>query len=90
MTEKLLLELTVGIIGGLLGVILFLPQLFKTIKTKSAKDLSFFTYLLILINLSFWAYYGILINNPIIIIPNIIGAIISSIMLVLVRYYRHD
>ncbi len=84
-----MLDVIVGTIGGSLGVILFLPQLIKTLKTKSAKDLSFLTYLLILINVSFWVYYGMLTSNPVIMIPNIIGAVICSIMLVLVRYYRY-
>ena len=84
-----MLDVIVGTIGGSLGVILFLPQLIKTLKTKSAKDLSFLTYLLILVNVSFWVYYGMLTNNPVIMIPNIIGAVICSIMLVLVRCYRH-
>ncbi len=83
-----MLEVIVGTIGGTLGVVLFLPQLIKTLKTKSAKDLSFITYLLILVNVSFWVYYGILTQNHVIAIPNTIGAIISCIMLVLVRCYR--
>lgn len=82
-----MLEVIVGTIGGSLGVILFLPQLIKTLKTKSAKDLSFLTYLLILVNVSFWVYYGMLTSNPVIMIPNIIGAVICSVMLVLVRCY---
>ena len=84
-----MLEVIVGTIGGILGVVLFLPQLIKTLKTKSAKDLSFLTYLLILVNGSFWVYYGILTANYVIVIPNTIGAIIACIMLVLVRYYRY-
>lgn len=83
-----MLEVIVGTIGGSLGVILFLPQLIKTLKTKSAKDLSFLTYLLILVNVSFWVYYGVLTSNPVIMIPNIIGAVLCGIMLVLVRCYR--
>lgn len=82
-----MLEVIIGTIGGSLGVILFLPQLIKTLKTKSTKDLSFLTYLLILVNVSFWVYYGILTSNPVIMIPNIIGAVICSVMLVLVRCY---
>lgn len=78
------LDVLVGTIGGSLGVILFFPQLIKTLKTKSAKDLSFLTYFLIFINVSFWIYYGFLTANPVIMIPNIIGAVVSIIMLILI------
>ncbi len=83
-----MLEVVVGIIGGSLGVVLFLPQLIKTLRTKSAKDLSFLTYLLILINVTFWVLYGILTHNVIIWLFNSIGMVIASIMMVLVRMYK--
>lgn len=82
-----MLDVIIGTIGGSLGVILFLPQLIKTLKTKSAKDLSFLTYLLILINVSFWVFYGILTHNVIIWLFNSIGMVISGVMMVLVRCY---
>lgn len=79
-----MLDVIVGTIGGSLGVILFLPQLIKTVKTKSARDLSLMTYLLIFINVTFWMFYGLLTHNLIIYFFNSVGAVLSIIMVVLV------
>jgi len=69
-----------GIIGGFLGVMLFIPQIIKTIKTKSVKDLSIYTWVLIFINVLFWMFYGVFKNDLIIMIPNMIAVFLTSII----------
>ena len=77
-----------GIIGGFLGVILFIPQIIKTFKTKSVNDLSYHTWLLIYMNVLFWLLYGVVKNDYIIIIPNSIAVFLTTLMLVFFRIYR--
>ena len=80
----------VGSIAGALGVILFLPQLHKTIKTKNVTGISKWTYVIILVNLTLWVSYGIGINNPIIYIPNFMGLILCIIILTLLHDYSRN
>ena len=76
-----------GIMGGALGVVIFIPQLIKSVRTKSTKDLSWWTYILITSNVIMWALYGIFKSDPFISVPNIIGTLLSLIMLTLKSRY---
>ncbi len=53
----------IGTIAGFVSAITFLPQVIKIWKTKSAKDLSSFTLLLLFLNVSLWLVYGILVGD---------------------------
>jgi MtN3 and saliva related transmembrane protein len=59
-----------------------LPQAIKIFRNKSAKDISATTYFITSIGAFIWILYGFEIKNTPIIIPNIIGAIISVIILI--------
>ena len=59
-----------GLIGGILGVGVFLPQLIKCIRTRHTKDIAGWTYILLIINSVMWCVYGLSINNLVIGIPN--------------------
>lgn len=53
----------IGTIAGFVSAITFLPQVIKIWKTKSAKDLSSITLLLLFLNVSLWLVYGILVAD---------------------------
>ncbi len=53
----------IGTIAGFVSAITFLPQVIKIWKTKSAKDLSSVTLLLLFLNVSLWLVYGILVED---------------------------
>ncbi len=64
-------------------------QAVKSIKSKSVKDLSVYTFLSIVIIGSLWLYYGITINN----IPLIIGNSIKlftalSVVIIYLKYKK--
>lgn len=69
----------VGIAGSIFSSVSFLPQVIKLWKTRSAKDLSMMTLLFLILNVSTWLTYGILINDFPIIITNII--VLSMVLL---------
>lgn len=77
----------IGVMGGIIGIGLFFPQIIKCIRTKSTRDISAWTYILILINQVLWGAYGLHKEDPIIYLPNIIGIFLSLLILGLKRRY---
>lgn len=78
----------IGSIGATLTTISFLPQAIKTIKTKNTEGISLAMYAIFTTGVSFWLVYGILLENPIIIISNIITLALSgSILLIKIKNY---
>lgn len=74
----------IGSIGGILTTISALPQAIKTWKEKSAKDISFYTYLILCLGILLWLIYGILIHDYVVIIANAVSLILNAIIL----YFR--
>jgi MtN3 and saliva related transmembrane protein len=78
----------VGIIAGALSCTTFLPQVIKTWKSKSTKDVSLTMFLIASVGTALWLIYGILINSISIIGTNIIVLIFSVTMLYLILKNR--
>lgn len=70
-----------GSIAGILTTVSFFPQVYKTFKTKSAKDLSLFMFGLFTLGIIFWLIYGILINSRPVIISNSVTLVSSALIL---------
>ncbi len=76
-----------GIIAGALTTIAFLPQVIKTWKSKSARDISLSMFLLFCAGLTLWLLYGILKNDLPIILANSLTLILAvSIVYFKIRY----
>src|SRR5437899_1211852 len=67
-----------GLVGGILGVGVFLPQLIKCIRTRKTRDIAGITYLILIINSIMWCVYGFSLNNYIIGVPNGIDVVLSA------------
>ncbi len=78
----------VGIIAGALSCTTFLPQVIKTWKSKSTKDVSLTMFIIAAISTTLWIIYGILIHSFSIIATNIVVLIFSLIMLGLIFMNR--
>jgi len=63
-----------------LGLLAFLPQTVKTVRTRQTKDLALGMYLVSWFGIAFWLIYGILLKNQPIIIINVLGLISASII----------
>ena len=74
----------IGIIAGALSCTTFLPQVLKTWKTKSTKDVSLTMFLIASAGTTLWLVYGILINSISIIGTNIVVLFFSLTMLYLI------
>lgn len=77
----------IGLSAATLTMFSFVPQIFKVLKTKSAKDVSFFTLLQLMTGVCLWVIYGIYLKNAIIIIANAITLI--SLIVLLALYFNY-
>ena len=72
-----------GFSAALLTTIAFLPQLYKTWKTKSADDVSLIMLILFITGLTCWIIYGLKINSIPILVANVITFIFNFSILIL-------
>jgi len=70
----------IGIIAAILTTGAFVPQAFKTIRTRKTEDLSLVTFLMIFIGTILWCIYGISIGDKPLIFANGITACLSGII----------
>lgn len=77
-----------GLIAGALTTIAFLPQLIKTWKSKSAKDVSIEMLIVFSIGVFLWLIYGIYLKALPIILANLLTLIFNLIILGLKIRYR--
>jgi MtN3 and saliva related transmembrane protein len=66
----------------------FLPQVIKTWKEKSAKNVSMMMFIIAFINEVMWIAYGALRNDMVIVVTNVIMIIMCSIMISLKLRYK--
>jgi len=77
----------VAYIAGTLVISSLLPQIIKSWKTKSTRDLSLWRAIIYVVGVSLWLVYGILILNAPLIVINIISLVFAGFVLYLkVKY----
>lgn len=80
-----------GYLGGIILSINLVPQIIKSIKTKSTTDLSWFMFLINIVGFCFYGTYGILIHSIPIWSTVIVSLIETSLLMSLKLYYdRRD
>ena len=80
--EKIIIEI-LGYISATLTTIAFLPQIIKTIQTKSAKDVSMGMFVLFTIGVFLWIIYGILTKTYPVLIANAVIFCLALIQIIL-------
>ena len=78
-----------GYAAGAVTCLTFLPQVIKTWKSKSAKDVSMNMFLIAAANEVMWIIYGVLLNNWVIILTNAVVLSMSLTMIWLKIRYNH-
>lgn len=73
--------LIIGLVAGTLTTISFLPQLIKTLKTRSAKDVSLLMFLGFSLGVALWLVYGIMRDDIVVILFNAITLVLASAIL---------
>ena len=71
----------VGMIAGTLTTISFLPQVIKTYRSRSSKDLSLGMLSLLSLGMFLWMVYGISLMKPAIIIANALTLLLAVALL---------
>ncbi len=77
-----------GIIAGTLTTIAFLPQLLKTWKTKSAKDVSLVMMATFCLGVFLWIVYGLAIGSIPIVMSNVVTLALALLIVILKIKYR--
>ncbi|MEY3590505.1 MAG: hypothetical protein RLZZ466_1025 [Bacteroidota bacterium] len=76
-----------GYAAGAVTAFTFLPQVIKTWREQSAKDISLTMFLIAFINEIMWLVYGFMIDNFVIILTNAVMLLMSGIMILLKLKY---
>jgi uncharacterized protein with PQ loop repeat len=63
-------------------------QVYKNFKRKSVEGLSLFYFFVLAISYSFWSLYGVLLRDPVLIIPMTLGCIVSWFLVVQFYFYK--
>ena len=77
-----------GYSAGAITSLTFLPQVIKTWKERSAKDISLMMFLIAAVNEVMWIVYGVLKNDWVIISTNSVVLVMSSNMIYLKLKYK--
>lgn len=77
-----------GILAAIITTAAFLPQVYKTWKTKDTKALSLTMYISFFIGVSLWIVYGFYLKSIPIIIANVITALSALILIRLKFKYK--
>lgn len=76
-----------GLVAAGFTTVAFVPQAWKTIKTKNTADLSLPTYSLMLIGIALWMTYGIIIEDlPIIVANGVTSLFVGTIFVMKLRH----
>jgi MtN3 and saliva related transmembrane protein len=78
-----------GYTAGAVTTFTFLPQVIKTWKDKSAKDISLLMFIIAAVNEVMWVAYGVLKDNMVIILTNAILLVMSLIMIYFKYRYKN-
>jgi MtN3 and saliva related transmembrane protein len=70
-----------GLSAGKLTTIAFLPQVIKTWKSRSAKDLSLGMFSLFCLGVALWLAYGVLVSDIPVIAANMLTLMLASTLL---------
>jgi MtN3 and saliva related transmembrane protein len=70
-----------GYLAAVMTTLAFVPQAFKTIRTKDTRSISLGMYVVFTIGIAFWLVYGIALNSMPMILSNIVTFLLSATIL---------
>jgi MtN3 and saliva related transmembrane protein len=73
----------IGYAAATLATLAFLPQVIKSYREKSTKDISLTMYLVFFVGVVLWLIYGIHLNSMPMIVANAITALLALSILIL-------
>lgn len=73
----------VGAVAGALTTVAFVPQVVKTWRTRSTRDISLAMWLAFWCGVALWTVYGLILSAWPIVVANVLTLILSGIVLVI-------
>ena len=78
---------SLGLTAGFCTTIAFIPQVLKTWRTRSAKDLSLAMFVVYLTGILLWLFYGVLLGDIAIMLANAATSVLAgSVLYFKLRY----
>ncbi|MCR9220949.1 MAG: SemiSWEET transporter [Alphaproteobacteria bacterium] len=71
----------IGLLAGALTTIAFLPQVVKTWKTRSTRDISLGMFLVLTSGVALWLIYGLLLGDLPLVAANSVTFLLAAIIL---------
>jgi MtN3 and saliva related transmembrane protein len=79
-----------GFLAGVITTISFVPQVVRTYRNKSGRDISLWMMLLFALGITLWLIYGLLLMSLPIILANAVTLVLVMAILVLKLYYARN
>jgi MtN3 and saliva related transmembrane protein len=79
-----------GFVAGVITTISFVPQVVRTYRNKSGRDISLWMMLLFALGITLWLIYGLLLMSLPIILANAVTLVLVMAILVLKLYYARN
>ncbi len=79
-----------GYAATIVGICIFLPQIYRSYTTKHVRDLAWGMVILFFLNCLLWLIYGLFITSVPLIIANALGLLESIAQLTLKIMYNRD
>ena len=80
----------IGFVAGGLSSALFIPQIVKILKEKSAEEIALLTCIIGIISSGLWLWYGVMREHISMIIINSISIVATSVLIVLKIIYTEE
>ncbi|MDR3253831.1 MAG: hypothetical protein LBT07_02570 [Endomicrobium sp.] len=76
-----------GFVAGFFSTMVYMPQVYKTWKTKSAKDISIEMFIINIVSVLLWITYGLISHKPPIYLTNMVVFTLSIIQITMILKY---
>lgn len=80
----------IGFVAGGLSSALFIPQIIKILKEKSAEEISLVTCIIGLVSSGLWLWYGIEQDHISMMVTNSISVVATAVLIVLKLIYNKE
>ena len=80
----------IGLIAATFTTVAFIPQVLKILKNRDASGVSVSMYVIMLIGICIWLYFGILIGSIAVVTANIISGILQLFIIIFAFTHRKN
>jgi uncharacterized protein with PQ loop repeat len=70
----------VGVLAAALGISMSVPQAWRALRGHGVEGVSLTTYLLLMAVMATWLVYGLLVGDPVVWVPNVIGLVVVAVV----------